>query len=235
MVDTGASVVYDFTSDSHGGVYIGHYGFTFTRSPVAPYNSLPGFSGYFDAWCVDFDSSVSVGNEWNVNLTLLNEGSMSQTRLGASESVGGEGLSTSSARLRYQKAAWLTTQFALFASASATVRRNAWGAIHSAIWYITRADTPRPDTPTSATGVNDRDYWITLANLASNYNTVNLSQYMVISSTTIGYRQEFLTRVPTTVAPEPMTILLLGTGLTGIGFVQWRRRRRLEPSTEGVA
>jgi hypothetical protein len=222
MNDVGEGVVYDFTNDGIGGVYIGHYGFSFTQGPVAPYNEFPGLSGYFDAWCVDFDSHVSVGNVFNVNLTQLNEASLSQTRLGAATSAGGEGLSTLDARLRYQKAAWLTTQFALFANATSAVRRDAWGAIHAAIWHITRADSPQPGTPASATGVNSRQYWIDRANLASNYNQVDLQYYMVISPTTIGSRQEFLTYV----TPEPVTLILMGSGLAGVGLVAFRRRRR---------
>jgi len=221
LTDVGAGVRYNFANDAYGSVYIGNYGFSFVQGPYGTYSSLPGLSGHFDAWCVDFDNSVSLGNVWDVNLTLLTESSLAQTRLGA-PTPGGEGFSFTDALLRYRKAAWLTTQFALYANAPAAARASAWGAIHSAIWNITNADNPQPTTVSWATGVNSRQYWIDRANLASNYNSINLGQYAVMSATTQQTRQEFLVYV----TPEPVSVILMGSGLVGIGLAGLRRRKK---------
>jgi hypothetical protein len=243
LTNVGAGVSYNFTNDVYGAVYVGHYGFSFVNGPYGSYASMPGLSANFDAWCVDFDTNVSLNQQWNVNLTRLSETNtptptpnLTGTRLVRSASQGGEGLTSTQALYRYRQAAWLTTQFALYANHSE--RASVWGAIHAAIWSITGANNPQPNTTnTNASSIFSRAYWLngggtpaTASTIAArwsyNVSRVNPFEYIVMTaypnSTTA---QEFLIRNPT-VVPEPATMLLLGSGLAGMGIAGLRRRRK---------
>ena len=156
-----------------------------------------------DIFCVDYAHTVSVGQTWSANMTNLMSGNLGNTR-------GGD-----AALAKYQQMAWLTTQFE---GASATDTR----AIHTAIWNIMT-----PGSPAMFAGATN---WLNQA--AANYLTSGLdySTFAVITDVNFrnGGRQEFLTRVPTTVTPEPGTYLLMATGLVGVAGIVRRRRRELQ-------
>src|SRR5262249_40793199 len=136
---------------------------------VGPYTmAMPGV-GTFDVFCVDFINHVSIGQTWNAFVTDLS-GSLANTRKG------------DAGRALYQKAAWLTTQFASHA-------KSEWGAIHAAIWYLT---TPNPETNIYAgnylkmanwsnweVGSTDVQDWIDLAN--ANFQTMDMKYVKVIT------------------------------------------------------
>jgi hypothetical protein len=223
LANVGAGVTYNFTGDAYGPVYIGHYGFSFVNGPYGSFASMPGLSSTFDAWCVDFDTHVSLGQVWDVNLTRLDEANLNATRL-RRPTPAGEGFNNATALSRYKQAAWLTTQFALYANHAD--RASIWGAIHAAIWNLTGANNPQPTTPSGATGMLSRAYWLGQAGLASNMDAVNLNEFIVMtSSPNVSTAQEFIIRTPT-VVPEPGTLFLLGSGLAGMGIAGLRRRRR---------
>ena len=178
---------------------------SYNGTTVGPYQarfgSDPGAPSV-DVFCIDYVHQIQVGQTFNANLTNLASGNLSLTR-------GGD-----AALAQYQQMAWLTTKFD-----GAT--NDQTRAIQTAIWHVMT-----PGTPGAIGGAFGTQYWLDQA--ASNYLTSGLdySTFAIITDVNFmqGGRQELLTRVPTTVTPEPGTYLLMATGLAGVGMIARRRK-----------
>jgi hypothetical protein len=180
------------------GVYVGPYRGTLISEPGSP---------MIDLYCVDYYNSIRFGQTYTANVSNL-AGSLANTRWGQTFS------NPADARMRYQMAAWLSTQFA-----SHTSNNNAaWGGIHAAIWNIF--------TPGAGgwSAVAAAQPWLLLAR--QNYASIDLRGWAAVTDVrTVGGRggvQEFLT--PVNVTPEPATMLMLGTGLVALVGAMYRRR-----------
>ena len=179
------------------GTYVGPY-----RAQVLSQPGMPTI----DVYCVDYLNHISIGQQWYANFSKL-DGSLGNTR---NAWYGGGGYNEAAARIRYQKAAWLASQFD-------KTSQSQWGGIHAAIWQLTTPGYPSGSYSSASP-------WINLAN--TNYGSVNLSEWSVVTDVNtyqgVGGVQEYLVH---TVVPEPLTIALVGTGLAGIGMARRRRRK----------
>lgn len=184
-------------SKTWNGYYVGPY--------QAQVISQPG-SPTIDIYCVDFQHTVSVGQQWDATYSNV-MGDLSNTRAGLAY---GE----TKARTMYQQAAYLTTFYA-------TANSSQTGAINSAIWNIFY--TGAPDK--GGSGANSSSYWLTQAQ--NNYATAGIDYrtFAVVTDVKfeLGGKQEFLTTV--TATPEPSTYLMMASGLIGLAGLGYRRRR----------
>jgi PEP-CTERM motif len=153
----------------------------------------------YAAICDDYNHEVYIGENWTAN--IYNFSQYHSARFGS------QGLQN------YEEAAWLLSQIP---SAGA----SEIGDINFAVWSIFTSGVPvQPKTNT----VDGSAYWLTAATTAANNNFygMNFSNYRIVTPTDsgTGSAQEYLIAT----APEPSSLLMLGSGLIGIAGVVKRK------------
>ena len=195
------SVHFKFTDAGAGynafGVYIGTYGGVQAfGAPSARYVGLN---------CVDYFHEVGFGQEWDANISYLGLGDISNARHPLDLE-------------KYKQAAWLISQYS-----AANVQ-----AVQGTLWNLF-----------ASPGVNWPSDPTLLAESAQDHPGFDFSKFYVVTDVNANGPmdansvQEFLVydanldipaRVTST--PEPASLVLLGSGLLGVGVVVRRKRQR---------
>jgi len=174
---------------------------------VSPYygtmNSAP-----VTLFCDDIKNDASLNKPWYANVTNMASGNLSNTRYGDA-SIALNPSVLADARVLYEEAAWLTTQFAS--------HPTDYVSLQYAIW-----DLLNPGSELTSYG--DVQTWLDRA--AHNYNdgSINYGDFSIVTNvgplSMTGQVQEYIVRTP-----EPGTLALLLCGLTAFALLSARRRQ----------
>lgn len=145
--------------------------------------------------CDDYEHQSNVGDTWQANVTSLVGGHMGDTRFNSLN--------------KYKEAAFLLMQVN-------DSDQSEWGNINFAVWKIFDSSVNIGNKPTGTMGPQ---YWYDLAR-TTNLSNIDFSEVRILTplqSRGESGDQEFLF-----LAPEPGTLMLIGSGLIGL-FSQRKR------------
>jgi hypothetical protein len=153
----------------------------------------------FPGLCWDFADNISVGNSFDATITpLLN-------------------MTPSSNLTKWEEIAWLYTK--LPTNSADTI------AIQDAVWSIFGTGTPNGGSA-ETTWLNSAATAVTTGGFSSSPLLANFSIIQPNSGQTAGTYQGFITESVPTSGPEPMTLLLMGSGLLALGMMRRKRGRK---------
>ena len=166
--------------------------------PTYPYTVQINNNPPFLAMCDDYYHDGAPGDTWLANLTNLGTGDLSKVRF------------ASTGLVAYEEAAWILLQTEVTSAPQ-------WADMNFAIWHIFD-----PSVPIDTVAQN----WIDLAEQEAlrKFRGVDFSRVMIATPVDIDAPptgdQEFMY-----ITPEPGSLVLLASGVMGIGRV-WLRKSR---------
>ncbi len=180
----------DVPGTTYGGIYVGQIGGFLNGSSTETYYVCNDYLGTTYVPSAVFDVHVS---------TAAN---LSGTKFGSDET----------AKVNYQKAAWLLTEMRSFTDAGHI------GAMQYAMWQIFTPDSPAHPYPTNGVVQADVTYWADQASL--HYRDYRYDSVMIYTPINTS-NQEFMAGSGSPV-PVPTSLLLLLPGFMGIVCVRRR-------------